>query len=166
MPDNGTLLTILETRILARLNPLLIAGGGTLQQIAVESMASADDLPVILERYRSRMPGGFLSLPLVRFEESATRIINATLDYAFLAGWASRDTNTARRPQAFAFVEDFGAAISLRSLSTAGAPLGNRLNFTRLNEISFAEDPEAGLTAMLAKFQIGVRNWILNEPDR
>lgn len=158
-----TLLEAVEAKLLTALSPLTAGGTPLLREIAVESFANADDLNELLERFRGRMPAGFLSFPGARTRKApGPRVLDVDLDYSFLAGTADRrDTGTRRTLGAQVF-ELLMSLVSLQQLGNVGISTTSPLNFVSITAMEYADTQE--LAAILIRFTVGVRNWQINQP--
>ncbi len=92
-----TILSALEDKMTTRLAPLVTAN--TLKAIDVEVFSAAGDAEELLERFKSRAPAGFLSVPTLVYtnpKASNRSKVDFNADYNFLAVSDNR-RNTAER---------------------------------------------------------------------
>jgi hypothetical protein len=158
-----TLLGTLEAKLLGLLAPLTAAQGGPLKTIEVEEFKSEEQLAELVERFRPRMPMGFLSVPSGQLSKAnGPRVLDATFEYRFLAGIETRRSTESRRQIAYELFDQFAALTSLRQIGRQGLQTTADPDFVNLALLDYADSTD--FAALLIGFSVTVRNWQINQP--
>ncbi len=160
------MISTVSSRILDKLSPMVGEGEGKLRQVEqlpIVNAANEQALADILESYRSRMPGGILSVPQLQFTngEGGPRLTDVDLGFALVIGYQKRD----KFPDRIAFhldrFEEVAQYLRLVTISRAGMQTTNRIDFLRFTAWEYGETED--VTAQIWTFNIKVRNWQPNE---
>lgn len=129
------LLQSIETAVTTALSTLLVANGGLLNEVNVESFPqsfeSPEQISEFLKRFAPRIPCGFLTPPeeLGHNESPANAIkVNFDCQFQFLALFTTRYSTASRRTQAYTTRDTFITALQDRQLT---APSG--YEFSQIN---------------------------------
>lgn len=164
MPDNS-LLGAIETWLLAKLAPLITEAGvgdeSNFRQVTTEAFDS-DDLDTLLEQYKSRMPGAFLSIPDVAFVDADFRVVNLALTYRLLLGYTRRADTATNKVLVYNAFQNLCEVFCNQRGGAVGACV---INFPK--PVSFVtRSLEGGGLASLLTVQVEVRNWAVNQPEK
>jgi hypothetical protein len=165
------LLTALESKLLVLLQPLVDESALAAQednlvyQIMVTPFDSRTDIDELVERYRTAMPGAFLSLPKVDYLTSPNgfRLCNADCHYGLLVGLGQRmDRATAN---AYARAMQQRCAQYLMNVALDGSGISAKLDYVRPTSWEVGWEADSNLTSFLMGFSVSVRNWQVNSPS-
>lgn len=159
-----TLIGELDSRLKTMLAPLLQISGWELSSITTEDFSNAENFNALIERYRTKLPGAFLSFPNVTFQTVNPRVPHFTADYQFMVGAEPRMEAANMHEFAFEFMERACSLLYLQKLDDFDLPCS--LDYIRPRQFNFAEVVTDGgpLGVALLTFAIEVRNWEINTP--
>lgn len=159
-----TLLGILDDQLKAMLAPLLQINGWEVDSLTTEDFSNVQNFNSLVEKYRTALPGAFLSIPQITFQVVQPRVPHFTADYQLLVGAQNRLEAPALHDFAFRFMERASGLLYLQKLDDLELPCS--LDFIRPRQFNFAEVPTDGgpLGVALLTFAIEVRNWHINTP--
>jgi hypothetical protein len=159
-----TLLGTLDDRLHQLLSPLLQINGWEVSSIVTEDFSNIQNFNALIEKYRTQLPGAFLSVPQIAFQTVKPRIPHFIADYQLLVGAQSRMEADGTRDFAFSFMERACGLMYLQQLQDYD--LSCSLDYIRPRQFNFSEVPTDGgpLGVALLTFSIEVRNWEINSP--
>lgn len=160
-----TLFDMIEVDLVAALQPLLRPfDEDGLKQIDIEAFSSAEDIAVLLQNFRTRIPGAYLSIPTVTYDsDKEVRAADMTLEYAFLVGTEGVRAKTITKKQAAYYFHDaFHRQLFYKRF--VGCDYGANLDFIRPGRFEVSDVD--GMLATLTTFSIRVRNWQIRELER
>ena len=156
-----------RAKLLTMLAPLTVAGGGTLKQIHSVSISSEEEVDEVLERFKDRVPGGFLSTPVATLARGqaggqSVRTTDATFSYLFVAAFADRGDVAERLEQAEDAFDMFVEAMLLQRPTRSGLPTTAPLDFIDVSDSGIMDKP--AMTVFFARFKVVIRNLQVNQP--
>lgn len=163
----ANLLTEMQGKILDLVQPLISSFADyDVNQVTIADISNIDDIDELIERFRSLMPGAFLSVPRVTYDSNPTgyRIIDATLQYGLLVGITGRWEEAVRQDYIREVHERFAQYLFLRQVPQGGVPC-SRIDFLRPDSWEYRSDLDKTISAFYLTFSVGVRNWQINEPE-
>lgn len=159
-----TILGELDTRLKEMLAPLLQINGWEVTSITTEDFSNAENFNALVERYRTALPGAFLSFPRITFQAVPPTVPHFTADYQLLVGSLSRNDMDKAHDFAFRFMERACGLVYRQKIEDIDLPA--ELRYIQPRQFFFGEvDTSAGvLGTALYTFSIEVRNWKVNNP--
>lgn len=154
-----TLLGQIESLLISKLKNMLIPHDPYgLKQIEIQPFGGVSDFEELIERFRSRMPGMFLSIPIVDYNsEGSVRAEDLVLNYGLLIGVDvnSRSRTEAKTTNAFYYHERLNNELFYASMRDCSIPTNN--DFIRPVRWEYVEVDHFGVS--IYNFRVNARNW-------
>ncbi len=157
-----TLIGELDTRLKGMLQPLLTIEGWEVNSLTTEDFSNLENFNQLVEKYRTSLPGAFLSFPSLTFQKQGVRVPHFTADYQLLVGAQSRLEAESTFGFVCRFMERSAGLLALKKINDLDLPCN--LDYIQLRRFNSGEvETDAGrLAVALLAFSIEVRNWQVN----
>lgn len=154
-----SILAEIKASLVTSLTPLVGTGAEQFLQVSSMPFFAGEDIGLLIEQTRARMPGAFLSAPVAQYNSDMdVTVPDLALTYQLLLGNTTRRSYATRETYAFTMHDLVWNLLFYTRLSNA---TGTTLDYIRPQAFQYVDIDAEDLSALLFTFTVGVRKWLI-----